>query len=211
MSRRRAAAKNEQGAYYRQRQDDLRRAAATLFKERGYANVTLDDIAKSAGLNRATIYYYTSSKDEIFLDLAFDSMNLFVSEAEDIIGDTSSPIDKIKAFVVSLMDNYERSYPYLYVFMQEHLHTIRLSNSDRQAQLLKLSHTVDDLLLRIVEAGIADGTLRNDLSPRIVTYGILGMNNWSQRWFRPGGKMTGKQIGQQFAEMIIAGLRAEAV
>lgn len=208
MSRRRAAAKNEQGVQYRQRQSDLREAAALLFKERGLANVTLDDIAKSAGINRASVYYYASSKDELFLDLTFDAMNKFLEEARKISSNTMAPLQKLEAFIVSLMDNYERAYPHLYVFMQEHLHTIRLSSGERQEQLLTLSQTVDQLLFDIIRAGIADGSLRKDLSPRMIAHGVLGMANWSQRWFRPGGKMSGKQIGAQFAEMVLGGIKA---
>lgn len=209
MSRRRTAARKEQGAQYQQRQTDLRQAAAILFKERGLANVTLDDIAKSAGINRASIYYYASSKDEIFLDLTFDAMNNFVEDARNIVTGDSTPLQKLEAFIISLMDNYERAYPHLYVFMQERLNTLRLSSGERQEHLLTLSQTVDQILYDLICAGIGDGSLRKDLSPRMVAHGILGMTNWSHRWFRPGGKLSGKQIGSQFAELVLAGIKVQ--
>ena len=47
---------------------NIRRCAMPLFNERGYASVSLDDIAQAAGLTRATLYYHYSSKSEIFVE-----------------------------------------------------------------------------------------------------------------------------------------------
>lgn len=41
-------------------------AAAALFLEKGYADTTLDDIARSAGLSKGAVYSNFASKQEIF-------------------------------------------------------------------------------------------------------------------------------------------------
>lgn len=52
--------------------DDTRRAicfaAIALFGERGFASVSVDDIAQAAGLTRATIYYHYRGKADIFVE-----------------------------------------------------------------------------------------------------------------------------------------------
>ncbi|MBD3347508.1 MAG: TetR family transcriptional regulator, partial [Chitinivibrionales bacterium] len=52
--------------------------AERLFAEKGFDGARVDDIAKSAGVNKALIYYYFKSKDDI-LDA------LFTSAMKDII------------------------------------------------------------------------------------------------------------------------------
>lgn len=49
--------------------EKIKEAAAELFKEYGYKDTTIQDIAKSVGVAAGTIYRYYESKDEIFQDI----------------------------------------------------------------------------------------------------------------------------------------------
>ena len=53
--------------------DDRQRAiletAERLLDERGYAGVSVDDLARGAGISRPTFYFYFSSKEEVLLAL----------------------------------------------------------------------------------------------------------------------------------------------
>lgn len=48
----------------------LSRVAIDLFAEKGFDSVTVDDIAKAAGISARTFFRYFASKDDIVLDLA---------------------------------------------------------------------------------------------------------------------------------------------
>ena len=57
--------------------DKILEAAARMFAERGYDKVTTREIAKSVGINSASIYYYFPSKEDILTSLyAFYSKHL---------------------------------------------------------------------------------------------------------------------------------------
>lgn len=47
------------------RKDDIIETALSLFSEKGYENTRVEEIAKSAGVNQALIYYYFKSKEAI--------------------------------------------------------------------------------------------------------------------------------------------------
>ena len=49
-----------------ERSEELASAALDLFAERNFASVTIKDIANSAGVNTALIYYYFESKEDLF-------------------------------------------------------------------------------------------------------------------------------------------------
>jgi len=73
--------KNESQSYRR-----LSKAALALFSQRDLNSVTIKDIAESAGLNTALIYYYFESKQ-----------HLFESCIEDAIAGSLETYEKLKA------------------------------------------------------------------------------------------------------------------
>ena len=62
-------------------------AATEFFAKFGYKKTTLDDIGKRVGLNRASLYYYFKSKEEIYMTIVINQFkNLIKSlyaEIED--------------------------------------------------------------------------------------------------------------------------------
>jgi TetR/AcrR family transcriptional repressor of mexJK operon len=49
-----------------QKQQDIVKAAETLFLQQGYAVSSMDQVAKEAGVTKQTVYRYFSSKNELF-------------------------------------------------------------------------------------------------------------------------------------------------
>ncbi|MEE8810058.1 TetR/AcrR family transcriptional regulator [Lactimicrobium sp.] len=48
---------------------EIRRKALSLFKEKGYDNVTVNEIASAASISKNTFYYYYKSKEELIRDV----------------------------------------------------------------------------------------------------------------------------------------------
>ena len=49
------------------RKEQIIKAALSVFKNNGIEKATMDEIAKEADFGKATLYYYFSSKEEIFI------------------------------------------------------------------------------------------------------------------------------------------------
>ncbi|MDT0202725.1 TetR/AcrR family transcriptional regulator [Nocardioides sp. AE5] len=62
-------------------------ASADVFSRLGYAQTTIGDIAKAAGVTRPTVYAYFSSKDEVFQTLAENVRHEF-RRIQDVPADT---------------------------------------------------------------------------------------------------------------------------
>ena len=57
---------------------------------------------------------------------------------------------------------------------------------------------------------MAKGEFRSDLPPDIITFGILGMANWSYFWFNPAGKMlSDRQVSEIFHQILIGGIQQQ--
>src|SRR3546814_6163371 len=66
ISKRRSSALKEGSAEYLAKRAELLAIAANQFKTKGYRSAKLAEIGLKAGLDRATVYYYFGSKEELF-------------------------------------------------------------------------------------------------------------------------------------------------
>ncbi len=70
------------------RKEQILSAASECFARYGYKKTTLDDIGKKVGLDKASIYYYFKSKEEIFTILVLNEFKRFIAQLQqDIVED----------------------------------------------------------------------------------------------------------------------------
>jgi AcrR family transcriptional regulator len=85
-------------------------AAVKLFAERGFDATSVDEIARLAEINKAMIYYYFSSKDELLSSIIRKSINEFTSIIEEIdLSRFDNLEEMIKAIVreaINYIDGY---------------------------------------------------------------------------------------------------------
>jgi AcrR family transcriptional regulator len=77
----------------------LLKAAFREVAEKGFADVTLDDIARRAGVSKGVTLYYFSSKEDLFRRLfgwLVDSIHARMREA---VSERSDPVEKLRALV----------------------------------------------------------------------------------------------------------------
>ncbi len=62
-----------------QRMNEIKQAAADLFREKRYHEITLKSISERLGWSHAALYKYVGTKEEIFLELCSDARNAYTS------------------------------------------------------------------------------------------------------------------------------------
>ena len=207
IAQRRLQAKLSGDKDYRERREQLLKAAGKVFQEKGYKGASINDIAKAVGIDRASLYYYTSGKEELFREVVHEATLSNVLMAEEVHQSVASSREKIGNFIISLMKSYEEHYPYLYVYVQEDMAQIAGKRTTWAKDMSKLTKRFNEAIIGIVQAGLDDGTLRDSVgNAQLITFGIIGMCNWSHRWYKPSGKLSSETIGQAFAEMVLNGL-----
>jgi AcrR family transcriptional regulator len=77
----------------------LTKAAAEVFKSKGYHNATIDDIADAAGVSRPTVYKYTPSKRALLdsmVDAVLDAVSARLHKA---LATADPPNDKLRRLI----------------------------------------------------------------------------------------------------------------
>ncbi len=207
IARRRRQAKSSGEEDYTARRAQLIEAAGRIFREKGYEKASISDFAKALGMDRASVYYYTSGKEELFRDIVQDAVRSNIELVEDIARSDASPREKIERVLIGLMVSFERHYPYLYAYIQEDMTRIGGNKTAWAREMQKLTERFDAATLSIVQEGIRAKAIRDDAaSAQVISFAMIGMCNWTHRWFRPSGKLSGEGLGQAFADILLKGI-----
>lgn len=78
--------------------DEIIRAAQKLFKQFGLQKTTMEDIAKSMGRGKSTLYYYYKSKDEIFDAVIQQEINEVFEKTKGAVTKAISAEEKLKTY-----------------------------------------------------------------------------------------------------------------
>ena len=70
-------------------------AALKVFAEKGFAAAKLDDIARKAGISKATLYLYFDTKEEIFRAVAQSAVASLLEALESQSEGTDAPFAKL--------------------------------------------------------------------------------------------------------------------
>src|SRR5262252_3251057 len=103
-------------------------AAEELLAEKGYHEMSIDEIAARVGVSKGTVYLHFPSKEELVLAFLGRGMRRFIEEATAALNASASPTARLR----SLMELF-----YSGVFMgRAHLFTTINENPDLRKRLL---------------------------------------------------------------------------
>ena len=207
IGQRRNAAKEDAGRIYQARRKEIAEAAVRVFNRLGYNGASISAVAAEMQTDRASLYYYISSKDELFDEVVRTVIESNAEMARTIRQSAVPPPDKLRDLIVKLMVSYGDSYPLIYIYIRENLSHVSDKRSEWSRGMRALNRAIEDAIIAIVDEGVADGSFRKIGSSRVIAYGVLGVVGWTSRWFRPErSDLTAEEIGTTYAEMILGGL-----
>jgi AcrR family transcriptional regulator len=205
---RRRAAQLEGGEAYVARRKELVEAAAAVFREKGFEAATLNDVAERLNTDRASLYYYVGSKDDLLQEIVRSVLDSNVSMAEGIRKRKGSALEKLQLLITEMMGSFEKNYPHMYVYTED-MNRIAKQDSEWARTVVHATKRFESIVVGIIEKGKDEGTIRHDLNTEIAALAVFGMVNWTHRWFRPGHKYNADQVAREFSRLCLEGFAVE--
>jgi len=81
-------------------------AARHIFSRFGFKKTTMDDIALGVGKGKSSIYYYFTSKDQVFQAVVEKEITSLRQELVKVIESDLKPIDKIQSYITVRMTKF---------------------------------------------------------------------------------------------------------
>lgn len=209
IGKRRKLAKDDSSASYDARRKEIAEASIRVFNRLGFKGASMSAVAAELVIDRASLYYYFASKEELFDQLVRTVVERNLELVKQIEASDISPRRKLRDLINALMTSYGDNYPLFYIYIRENLSHVSNDRTEWSKSMRKINAETVDAVISIIETGYADNSLKKLGSARVVAYGILGIVGWTHRWFRPDrSDISAEEIGKTYAELLLAGLES---
>jgi TetR/AcrR family transcriptional regulator len=161
----------------KQREKEKRRigivdAAEKLFYQKGFDNVTMDEIADAVELSKGSLYVYFRNKDSLFFAIVDRVHREYFRQFRELLDENASGGEQIRTMIRHLV-----------VYTKEHrdyntmattFGPVIWSRMDTEYEQLLAKNSIGYFLWlnEAIRKGMADGSIRNDLNPALFGFYI---------------------------------------
>ena len=181
--------------------DEILRAAAQIFQEKGYHAASMQDIAEAVELKKGSLYHHVSSKQEILLALLDEALDLIIERLQAVEAKNLSPSQKLRQSMQAYLSFLAENRGLSSVLILEH--------RSLQSEFIDLHFPrrdrIEQIWREIIEEGVSCGELQSQ-QPGLTAKALLGVLNWAITWYREDGPLSPNEIADHFADLFIQGL-----
>jgi len=175
---------------------DIAIACTELLLEKGIKNLTIIEIAKTAGIGKGTVYDYFSNKEEI----VFEIIRNFIEKHHDSLLSQSDKKTSTKQKLLYLFDFFLWEYkPY-----EKHLDVFReylsVTLSSKCNPMLEFNRECSDFIRKILEDIIEEGIEKGEI--RDVSRNLIDGIMRAERGYMVVAWAEGRDLKQEFKEFI---------
>ncbi|MEU0570195.1 TetR/AcrR family transcriptional regulator [Nonomuraea sp. NPDC005983] len=175
--------------------------AVAVFNERGYDGTSMEDLARALGVTKSAIYYHVPGKEQLLsraLDRALDGLFEVVADERATSGPAIARLEWVVRESVRIL--VERL-PYVTLLLR-----VR-GNSPTEERALERRREFDRFISHLVKEAAADGSIRPDLDPALVTRLLFGTVNSITEWYQPARGGSADDLADALLKMTFDGLR----
>ena len=185
------------GSYAKLTKPKISEIALHLFAERGYAAVSMRQIASKVGLQAGALYNYFPDKQTILADLLINHMeNLLQTWHKQKL--PHKP-DKLLEFFVDFHIEYHLIRPEeVFIAYME----LRNLNPDNFQKIEKLRNKYERILSEILTVGV-NKNLFSCENTKVTSLAIIGMLKEVHTWYKKGGKISVPEMKSIYREIVL--------
>ena len=176
-------------------------AAARAFREHGYHQTSLDDLAASLKVTKPTLYLYVPNKEAILFECFRAGLAQIQASLDNAERANGPARERLFAFIRGYAEAIVGDFGWCMLRAEDqHLG----ATMSRRIKLLKAG--IDRRMRTLIDAGVADGSIRA-CDTRMTAFALAGALNWMGHWYRDDATLKPHEIADRFIDVFNRGLR----
>jgi AcrR family transcriptional regulator len=163
------------------RREELTRAAARLFADRGYHGTSLADLAEALGIQKASLYHHIEAKEELLWEIARTGAEAFHAALDGVPESRPAP-ERIRLALRAHLRVVAEQLDTATVFTREW----RALDGEHRERFAAERRRYEERIRDLFRDGVDRGELRADLDAATAALVFLSTANWAYTWLRPG-------------------------
>jgi TetR/AcrR family transcriptional regulator, cholesterol catabolism regulator len=181
--------------------DDILDAAAQIFSQKGFHAASMQDIAQAVNVQKASLYHHVTSKQSILLALLDRALDLLIEHIQSVTSQSLPAEEKLRAAMQAYLEAMLEHRDLAAVLLLEH----RSLEPELMSRHIPRRDRFEHLWRDLIQEGMEQGKFTCS-DPNTAARAVLGVMNWTITWYRPEGKLTPPEIGDQFASLFLRGI-----
>ena len=180
------------------RRKALVRAAAQLFREKGFDGTTVRDVAHAVGMRSGSPFYHFESKQELLLAVMEEGLATGLEATRAVLAQSLRPREKFRALVRAHLGTiFDQGSDFIPVL----LYDWRSLSEANRAKIVALKDRYDAIWQDAVRELKHAGLLHTD--SRLARLLILGSINYMATWYKRDGKLSLEDVADQIVEFFL--------
>ncbi len=182
------------------RKEEIKKAAARLFRKRGFKATSMRDIAEAVGIKAASIYNHIKSKQELLSDLLMEIATIFTKEMKTIQNTSLNAQQKLERLIALHVRLTIEHTDAIALIAAEWVH---LEKAEKQ-QYLTLRDDYENHFKTIIEQGKSEGLFKN-IETEIILFSTLSTLRWLYSWYSRNRSFNPIELEQQITACLMNG------
>ncbi len=182
--------------------ETIQSVAIDLIFTKGYFATSISDIAKGAGIQKASIYHHFASKEDLLFRIMETTMTALMAALRKSQEGVVDPEDRMRAAVRSHVSFHLKRQKETFIAHSE----LRGLEPDHLASIVAYRDEYERMTQDIIQEGIDQEIFApNDV--KILSYAILALCTAGATWYKPGGRLTAEVIATIYENFTLSGLK----
>jgi TetR/AcrR family transcriptional regulator, cholesterol catabolism regulator len=185
------------------RRDELATTAARLFAERGFHGTSMGDLAEAMGVQKASLYSLTASKQDLLYRAMRDGATAFHAGLDGVRDDLPA-IERIRLALRAHLRVVAEQLDVATVFTREW----RYLDGPKRDEILAERRRYEERVRGLFRDGVESGELRSDLDVAAAALLVLSAANWAYTWL--SSDRDTDALADRFTALLVDGVRGYA-
>lgn len=178
--------------------------ATRLFAERGFEGTSVQEIVLAAGVTKGAMYHYFDSKDDLLHEIYGRVLRMQMDRLAAIADGTGSVTERLRAAAADVVETTAENLDDSKIFFR----SMHLLAPETQKSVRAERRRYHERFRDLVTEGQRQGVFRDQVPADLVVDYFFGSVHHLGTWYHADGPLSGAQVGEHFADLLLTSLGA---